>query len=272
MPFTEYAQFANHTATLPDIALRLREILDDPATDAQAIGHLIGIDPALSAKVLRLANSALFRFPAQIDNIARAVNVVGGEAIYMLVMAETAKKLQSQFTTDLVNPRTHWYKSILTGVLAQRLAKPHIRGSERFFVLGLLYHLGEMVTALRDPEKYSQYINDTRALSPWRKQLHAFGFDFALLSGAIYQQWQLPIQLYAPLMDTHDNAMAHKPIEERLLLQANGIVWLLGEQDLCEQAYITYREELKITIEYKGLIALCEEAQQQAHALQALFS
>ena len=103
MPFTEYAQFANHTATLPDIALRLREILDDPATDANAIGDLIGIDPALSAKVLRLANSALFRFPAQIDNIARAVNVVGGEAIYMLVMAETAKKLQSQFTTDLVN-------------------------------------------------------------------------------------------------------------------------------------------------------------------------
>lgn len=103
----------------------------------------------------------------------------------MLVMAETAKKLQSQFTTDLVNPRTHWYKSILTGVLAQRLAKPHIRGSERFFVLGLLYHLGEMVTALRDPEKYSQYINDTRALSPWRKQLHAFGFDFALICGVL---------------------------------------------------------------------------------------
>ena len=73
-------------------------------------------------------------------------------------------------------------------------------------------------------------------------------------------------------MDIHDNTMAHKPLEERLLLQANGIVWLLGEQDLCEQAYIIYREELKITIEYKGLIELCVEAQQQAHALQALFS
>ena len=34
-------------------------------------------------------------------------------------------------------------------------------------------------------------------------------------------------------MDIHDNTMAHKPLEERLLLQANGIVWLLGEQDLC---------------------------------------
>ena len=43
----------------------------------------------------------------------------------MLVMAETAKKLQSQFTTNLINPRTHRYKSILTGG-AQRLAKPHI--------------------------------------------------------------------------------------------------------------------------------------------------
>jgi HD-like signal output (HDOD) protein len=272
MPFTEYAQFANHTATLPDIALRLRELLDDPATDAQAIGDLIGIDAALSAKVLRLANSALFRFPAQIDNIARAVNVVGGEAIYMLVIAETAKKVQAQFTTDLVDTRAHWYKSILTGELAQRLAKSHIRGSERFFVLGLLYHLGEMVTALHDPDKYSGYVNDTRALSPWRKQLHAFGFDFALLSGAILQQWQLPMQLYAPLMDTHDNTTAHKPLEERLLLQAIGIVWLLGEQDLCEQAFIIYREELKITIEYNELIALCDEAQQQAHTLQALFS
>jgi hypothetical protein len=69
-------------------------------------------------------------------------------------------------------------------------------------------------------------------------------------------------------MDTHDNTMANKPLEERLLLQANGIVWLLGEQELCEQAYIIYREELKITIEYKELIALCEEAQQHAHYLQ----
>lgn len=272
MPFTEYVQFANHTGTLPDIALRLRELLDDPATDAQAIGDLIGIDPALTAKVLRLANSALFRFPAQIDNIARVVNVVGGEAIHMLVLAETTQKVQAQFSNDLVDQRAHWYKSILTGVLAQRLAKAHIRGSERFFVLGLLYHLGEMITALRDPDKYTGYINDTRALSPWRKQLHAFGFDFGLLSGAILQEWQLPMQLYAPLMDTHDNTATHKPLEERLLLQANGIVWLLAEQELCEQAYIIYREELKITIEYIELIALCEEAQQQAHAIQALFS
>lgn len=272
MPFTEYAQFANQTGSLPDIAIKLRQLLDDPATDAQVIGELIGIDPALSAKVLRLANSALFRFPTQIDNIARAVNVVGGEAIYMLVMAETANAVQHQFTTELINPRAHWYKSILTGLLAQRLAKSHIRGSERFFVLGLLYHIGEVVTALCDPNKYTLYLQDTRALSPWRKQLHAFGFDFALLSGAILQQWQLPLPLYAPLMDTHDNTTIHKPLEERLLVQAIGIVWLLGEQDLSEEAYIMYREELKITIEYKELLTLCDEAQKQAHSLQALFS
>ena len=50
---------------------------------------------------------------------------------------------------------------------------------------------------------------------------------------------------------------------------------IMGDKYVCERfgkMFVIDREELKITIEYKGLIALCEEAQQQAHALQALFS
>lgn len=272
MPFTEYVDYAQATGSLPDISQKLRALLDDPTTDVNTIGTLISIDPSLTAKVLRLANSALFRFPAQIDNISRAVKVVGGEAIYILVMAEAASTVNQQFQSTLVNTRAHWYKSILTGVLAKQLAKQHVRGSERFFVLGLLYHVGELIAALHSPDKYRFYLNDVRELAPWRKQINAFGFDFALLSGSVLQQWSVPIQLHAPLMDTHDETRTNKPIEEQLLLQANGIVWLLSELDLTEEAYDFYREELKITIEYKALIALCEEAQKQAHAIQALFT
>lgn len=69
--------FATRSFSLPDICLRIREVLDDNRSDAQDIGRLIALDPSLTAKILKLANSALFRFPSQVDSIGKAVSVIG---------------------------------------------------------------------------------------------------------------------------------------------------------------------------------------------------
>ena len=86
----QFIEYATQSFTLPDICLRLRNVLDDPRSDMDDIAALISIDPSLTAKLLRLANSALFRFPSQIESITKAVSVIGGEALYNLVLAETA--------------------------------------------------------------------------------------------------------------------------------------------------------------------------------------
>ena len=70
MSLDKYVAFAAKSFTLPDMCVRLRSTLDDPHSSAEDIGQLISADPSLTAKVLRLANSSLFRFPSQIETLS----------------------------------------------------------------------------------------------------------------------------------------------------------------------------------------------------------
>ena len=62
MALEQYVAQATQSFTMPDICIRLRSVLDDPRSDISDIGKLISVDPSLSGKILKLANSALFRF------------------------------------------------------------------------------------------------------------------------------------------------------------------------------------------------------------------
>ena len=118
MLLEKYAAFAAKSSTLPDVCIRLRATLDDPRSSADDIGNLIGIDPSLTAKVLRLANSSLFRFPSQIESVSKAITVIGGEALYNLVIAETASTAFKRFQTDLIDIDKHWNASVYCGMVA----------------------------------------------------------------------------------------------------------------------------------------------------------
>ncbi|MEG3765616.1 HDOD domain-containing protein [Alteromonas sp. 14N.309.X.WAT.G.H12] len=204
MLLDNYVSYASESFTLPQICIKIRKILDDTHSDVDDISRLISLDPSLTAKILRLANSALFRFPSQIDSVAKAISVVGGEALYNLVMAETANTAFNHFKSEYVDLKQHWYSSVYNGVLAQYLAKSiHQRGSERFFVLGILHNLSELVVAKYDPEKYMAYIQLKSDDLPWQKQQAHYGFTFAHCSGVIMEEWQLPMKLYYPVKWLH---------------------------------------------------------------------
>lgn len=207
MLLDKYVSYATASFTLPQICIKMRKILDDNHSEAADIGRLISLDPSLTAKILRLANSALFRFPSQIDSVSKAVSVIGGEALYNLVMAETANTMFNHFNSAYVDLKQHWYASVYNGVLAKSLAKSiYIRGSERFFVLGILHNLSELVVAKYDPEKYMAYTQLNAHDLPWQKQQAHYGFTFAHCSGVIMEEWQLPMKLYYPVKWLHHAA------------------------------------------------------------------
>ena len=200
----KYVKFASQSFTFPTVCVKIREVLDDARSDMHDVGQLIAIDPSLTAKILRLANSALFRFPSQIDSITKAVNVIGGEALYNLVIAETANSAFSHFSSEHINLANHWQVSVYNGMLAKYLARhTGLRGDERFFAMGILAHFGELVVAKKDPERYLKYRADDSALLPWEKQQTHFGFTFAACSGEIMERWQLPRPLYYPVKNVH---------------------------------------------------------------------
>jgi HD-like signal output (HDOD) protein len=65
----------NHIATLPEVTLGIIELVENPRSSASALNALIGRDPALSARVLRVVNSAFYGLPQQLGSINRARSV-----------------------------------------------------------------------------------------------------------------------------------------------------------------------------------------------------
>ena len=271
MSMEKFVSYAANSFTLPDVCLRIQEVLDDPRSDASDIATFISVDPSLTAKVLKLANSALFRFPSQIDSIAKAVNVIGGEALYNLVVAETATSAFRQFNSSLIDSDKHWNMSVYRGLVARYLAKQAgIRGNERFFVVGILQDLSEPVVASHDPHAYAAYVSDDDDLMPEDKQLKHFGFTFAACTGTILERWQLPMPLYYPVKHLHDAGKLATDVDIAVLECARRIT--LKEQKVTHLEVDIFPVQVAKTLKVEGetLGSAVEFASKEATRLSAL--
>jgi HD-like signal output (HDOD) protein len=203
------AKAATQSFVLPDICIRIRGMLDDDNSAMEDIGDVISLDPSLSSKLLKLANSPLFRFESQIDTIAKAVNVIGGEALYNLVMVETANSAFEHFSSDVIDLKRFWLQSVYCSLVAKHLAKiARIRGSERFFLLGLLHNLGELIVAVQAPQKAIECNQYDEKKAPWQVQFRVLGFHYTQCSADLLVQWRLPEQLSYPVMHSHNENSA----------------------------------------------------------------
>ncbi|ALS99620.1 HDOD domain-containing protein [Lacimicrobium alkaliphilum] len=201
----EVARYAGQSFALPQSCSKIRSLLDDPSADAADIADVIALDPSLSSKLLKLANSALFRFPAQVNSITKAVNVIGGEALYNLALAETASSAFRHFANDAVDVRRFWKQSVFAGLAAKQLARvSKARGSDEYFVAGLLHQLSELVLAAQEPELVAECAKYDKKELPWQRQQRLLGFTYTQCSAMILQQWQLPNQFSYIIEHMHD--------------------------------------------------------------------
>lgn len=245
MQATDYAKFATKSFALPDICVRLREMLDDGSSDADDIAQVVAMDPSVSSKLLKLANSSLFRFQSQVTSISKAVNIIGGEALYNLVMAETAGAAFEYFSSDSIDDNRFWQQSVYCGLLAKHLAKIRkFRGSERFFVLGLLHDFGEVVVASQSPALADIANQYNEQVLPWQRQQQVLGFTYADCSAQILKQWQLPEPLTYPIEHLHDESKACKSADIGTLHVASRVALEMVEDTLYAPGSLTAPEVL----------------------------
>jgi len=188
-------------------------MLDNPQTHTDDIAALISLDPSLCSKLLKLANSSLFRFRSQVSSISKAINIIGGEALYILVMSETAANAYQQFQNDIVDLERFWKQSVMCGLMAQNISKVvKVRGSERFFLMGLLNNFAELAIAKQAPEQASAIQAEIAQHMPWDSQQKHLGFYYSDCTAEILKAWQLPNQLFEPLAHIHsaDHAIKNK--------------------------------------------------------------
>ena len=194
----ELVQSSTSVFTLPEIYFRVREVVDDPDSTMDDLANVLKLDPAISARLLRLVNSPFYGFAKQIDTISRAVNLLGIQAINDLVTATTVGRTFSGMTIQLMDAKKYWRKSVLCALLAGKIAKScGIADSERFFVEGLLRDIGHLVLYRSVPERAQSALIEADYLDGALAEVEqaSIGCDFAEVGAELIQVWEMPVQI-----------------------------------------------------------------------------
>lgn len=211
----ELVEGINDLVSLPDICVRVNNKVQDPYCSAADLAGLISQDPALTARVLRIANSAFYGFPSKIDSIARAVTIIGTQGLAEIVTASSVIHLFETRMDDVIDMDRFWRHSLMVGLLARglgpRLKTPVLHG-ERLFIGGLLHDIGRLAMAMKIPELVRVMMSRAsgKLESLWEIERLVFDLDHAEVGGELLRQWKLPESIQDAVGFHHEPELAVK--------------------------------------------------------------
>lgn len=196
--------------TPPELYVRIDELVASPQASADDIARVIGQDPALTARLLRIANSPLYGLTTPVETIARAIAVIGTWELLDLVLSTSIVSAFSSIQTSRFDIHGFWRHSVYTATVARLLARRGPAQHERLFVAGLLHDIGLLILAQRFPERSGDWMSGgpDHGEGLARLEVETLGFDHGLLARTMLEQWHLSEQILEPVACHHDAGRA----------------------------------------------------------------
>ena len=185
-------------SSFPDIYYKIIEVLDNPLSSAAQVADVVGRDTSLSAKLLKLVNSAYFGFMSKIDSIQRAITLVGHDELSTLALGISVIHYFKDIPRELIDMGAFWRHSIACGTFARILAGfKGIRSEEPYFVAGLLHDIGRLILFKRAPRTTAKAMVKAfqGPTSLAEAERDVLGYDHAAVGGLLLQEWRFPSHL-----------------------------------------------------------------------------
>lgn len=231
----EIIKQARALPTAPTVVAELSLLLKSEDARAQDFERIIRPDPALTANLLHLANSAYFGVRRQISSVRQAVAFLGTDRVFELASsAWFCQVLPDRIPGYDVSSKSLWIHSVAVGVLCEQLASAcHMRPPEMAFTAGLLHDIGKLVIGALLVDKLDFVLLDIREnqRSFIEAERRALGTDHAEVGEMLCNMWGLPPNLAWAAGRHHNPASAPKEAD-RVLIDlihlADGIAHSLG--------------------------------------------
>ena len=196
--------------TLPTVASQLITLTAREDTTLADIASLISKDISLSAKILKVSNSAFYSFPQQIGSINQAVSLLGMNAVRSLVLSFSFLSIRAGKSENLFNFELFWEKSLAAAVGAKLILEQVGEiDTEEAFISGLLQNLGELILARTAPGEYGEVLQLVTSGSHTliEAETQVFGADHTYIGTEVAKSWRFPDKLLAPIAFHHDPEM-----------------------------------------------------------------
>lgn len=181
--------------TLPDIYIAVKEAVDDPDVGMVELAELVSYDPAISTRLLKVANSSFYGQTSKIDTIKRAVMLLGTKTVHDTVLSISVSQAFQSIVGIDYDVATFWQNSVMRAVVAKSCAiEMKIPEPERLFTLGLLSDMGHMVLSIRAPALMKKVLvqHQKTGYPLYLFERSTFGFDAGELGADLLERWSIP--------------------------------------------------------------------------------
>jgi putative nucleotidyltransferase with HDIG domain len=182
--------------SVPAFYLEMVQELQSPEASIRRIGRIVARDPAMTAKILQLANSAFFGRQHRISSASEAVAYLGLEIIRGLLLAVHAFRQFEASTVNGFSIEGLWEHSISTAARARKIAEVEeadIQMANDAFTAGLLHDIGKLMLACRLPEAYAEVMDAARTsnLPLWKAEQQVLSATHAEVGAYLFGLWGL---------------------------------------------------------------------------------
>jgi len=235
MTLDEIVEGVEQLCSLPDAVIRANQLIDSPSAGAADIGEVISKDPALSAQLLRLVNSAFYSFQEPVNSLKRAISVVGTRELRSLILSASAADVFNQIAPDTIDMDDFWQRSVYVGLIAGKLSKHlGIGRGEIPFLIGLLHDVGKIVLFNRLPGAMGRILEEAEQSGRplYQVEKEHLGFCAADVGAALLENWSLGDSISVPIRYQHSPDEAPSDLTSAQILNLSIAVTACVEPEL----------------------------------------
>lgn len=187
--------------TLSPVLLKVMNLIESSGTGADDLTKVISRDPSLTSKILKVANSAYYGFAQTVDNLDRAVVLLGFNMVKSLAMsAGIIRALPPQNKAAHFSRERLWIHCLAVATIMREAAEKCGRKdeSDSLFIAGLLHDIGKIVLDQFFTEEYQQALEESgclESISVCAVEEKYFGMDHGEVGSILLKRWNFPVSI-----------------------------------------------------------------------------
>ncbi len=193
--------------TLPQTLVEVLRIADAPQSSAYDLSQIILRDAPVTARLLKMANSAMYGRSGQVKTVHQAVVLLGFRSVKSVVLSTSVYDVFGKNTeSPPVDLTQFWLHSLECATTAQLLAaKIGHQPQEEAFVAGLLHDIGILLMGRAFGSEYGDFLADEEQGEDWLEtESEQFGVDHREAGALLFAEWSLPEKLIEVIAQHHD--------------------------------------------------------------------
>jgi len=203
-----------------NVVLKAQKLFNTPDYSTEELADVLGSDPGLVAKILRIANSSFYGMSRQISSLHDACIILGQKALRSLVMTAAVMDIAKSSRVDMERYKHHMTHFIHSALIARDLARKIGLNGETAYLVGLLHDIGIIFieNIFTDELVHIREKAESNGGDCVKAEKSILGFDHAEFSGKIASLWQLPDEIRLPVENHHK--------EDMIGLNLTGVIYL----------------------------------------------